>query len=348
MLRPRVRIIADEHLSGAPRDAVQTRLDVWLKTHVERLLGPLFVLTLAEDVTGIARGISFQLVEALGVLERQKVAEDIKSLDQPARATLRKHGVRFGAYHIYVPALLKPAPRSLAVQLWALKHGGPEHGLENLQLLAASGRTSIPVDPKMPKLLYRTVGYHVCGARAIRVDILERLADLIRPALAWRVGTSSTKPAGAYDGRAFTVTGAMTSLTGASGEDFASILRALGYRMEKRPKPVEPAAVARRWNRQRLRLHQSRGGSCRRMCRLRSSGSDERSHKSRAVPLCFPFLIILRWNLHEMRRRSRVRRLQPMRRPKPRRNLLRAPPSECRWKFASRSSCCGNACGCRA
>jgi ATP-dependent RNA helicase SUPV3L1/SUV3 len=32
----------------------------------------------------------------------------------------------------------------------------------------------------------------------------------------------------------------MTSLTGASGEDFASILRSLGYRMERRPKPQEP------------------------------------------------------------------------------------------------------------
>jgi len=32
----------------------------------------------------------------------------------------------------------------------------------------------------------------------------------------------------------------MTSLTGASGEDFASILRSLGYRMERRPKPKEP------------------------------------------------------------------------------------------------------------
>ena len=35
------------------------------------------------------------------------------------------------------------------------------------------------------------------------------------------------------------MTGAMTSLTGASGEDFASILRSLGYRMEKRPRPKE-------------------------------------------------------------------------------------------------------------
>jgi len=37
------------------------------------------------------------------------------------------------------------------------------------------------------------------------------------------------------------VANAMTSLTGASGEDFASILRSLGYRMEQRPKPAEPA-----------------------------------------------------------------------------------------------------------
>jgi ATP-dependent RNA helicase SUPV3L1/SUV3 len=238
VLRPRLRIVADEQLTGAPREAVQTRLDLWLKTHIERLLGPLFELTLAEDLTGIARGIAFQLVESLGVLERSKVAEEVKSLEQPARATLRKHGVRFGAYHIYAPALLKPAPRALAVQLWALKHGGADHGLENLQHLAASGRTSIPVDEKMPHLLYRTAGYRVCGARAIRVDILERLADLIRPALAWHEGAAGERPAAAVDGRAFMVTGAMTSLTGASGEDFASILRALGYRMEKRPKPA--------------------------------------------------------------------------------------------------------------
>ena len=139
-----------------------------------------------------------------------------------------------------MPALLKPAPRSLAAQLWALKHEQPEvKGLDEMQRLASSGRTSIPVDKETPKALYRTIGYRVCGERAIRVDILERLADLIRPALAWREGATGAKPPGAFDGTGFTVTGAMTSLTGASGEDFASILRSLGYRMERRPKPPE-------------------------------------------------------------------------------------------------------------
>jgi len=52
------------------------------------------------------------------------------------------------------------------------------------------------------------------------------------------------KPPGAIAGGGFTVVNGMTSLTGASGEDFASILRSLGYRMERRPKPAEPAPAA--------------------------------------------------------------------------------------------------------
>jgi ATP-dependent RNA helicase SUPV3L1/SUV3 len=209
------------------------------------LLAPLFSLTAADDITGVARGVAFQLVESLGVLERQKVAEEVKGLDQPARATLRKYGVRFGAYHIYLPALLKPAPRSLATQLWAIKHESPEaKGVGDLLHLAASGRTSIPVDKDTPKALYRTAGYRICGERAVRVDILERLADLIRPALSWRESAPGPKPDGVFDGRGFLVTGAMTSLTGASGDDFASILRSLGYRMDRRPKPAEPTAAA--------------------------------------------------------------------------------------------------------
>src|SRR6202043_1939084 len=132
----------------------------------------------------------------------------------------------FGAYHIYLPALLKPAPRVLATQLWAVKNADPDlKGMDEVPHLASSGRTSFPADKDISKALYRIVGYRVCGERAVRVDILERLADLIRPARAWKPGATGLKPAGAIDGSGFTVTVAMTSLTGAAGEDFASILR---------------------------------------------------------------------------------------------------------------------------
>ncbi|MET3353894.1 UNVERIFIED_ORG: ATP-dependent RNA helicase SUPV3L1/SUV3 [Xanthobacter viscosus] len=248
VLKPRFKIIADEHLTGPVRDQVEARIALWLSAHIEKLLGALTKLGTAEDITGIARGIAFQIVESLGVLERARVAEEVKGLDQAARATLRGYGVRFGAHHIYLPALLKPAPRSLAAELYALKHGGlAQKGLDELPHLAASGRTSIPVDHEIQKGLYRAVGFRVCGERAVRVDILERLADLIRPALAWRPGSAGPKPAGAVDGRGFTVTVGMTSLAGCSGEDFASILKSLGYRMERRPPPPPeaeaPAAV---------------------------------------------------------------------------------------------------------
>ncbi|GKQ56089.1 helicase-related protein [Bradyrhizobium sp. Ce-3] len=242
-LHPRLRIISDERLTGASREAVQTRLDLWLKTHIEKLLGPLFELSKAEDLQGIARGIAFQLVEALGVLERSKIAAEMKDLDQPSRAALRKYGVRFGAYHIYFPQLLKPAARSLASLLWAEKQSNVDMAaLSNVQHLASSGRTSFPVDKTLPRDGYRVLGYRQCGERAVRVDILERLADLIRPALAWRETSPGEKPAGAFDGRGFVVTQAMTSLTGSAGEDFASILRALGYRMDRRP-PLPPKPV---------------------------------------------------------------------------------------------------------
>jgi ATP-dependent RNA helicase SUPV3L1/SUV3 len=245
MLKPRIRLIADEGLTGPSREMVEARVTSWIAGHVEKLLGPLNAMERGEDITGIARGIAFQLGEALGVLERQKVAEEMKALDQTARATLRKYGVRFGAYHIYLPGLLKPAPRALAAQLWALKHGGAGvKGLEELPHLAASGRTTFPADKDIPKALYRTVGYRVCGERAVRVDILERLADLIRPALAWKPASGQPRPAGAVDGSSFQVTVAMTSLTGSSGEDFAAILKSLGYRSDKRRKPEDPAPVA--------------------------------------------------------------------------------------------------------
>ncbi|MBX9711619.1 MAG: helicase [Xanthobacteraceae bacterium] len=245
-LSPRLRVVADERLTGAPRDAVQARLDLWLKTHINKILHPLFELQKAEDVTGIARGIAFQLVEALGVIERARIATEMKDLDQPSRAALRKYGVRFGAYHIFVPLLLKPAARGLASLLWALKQDNVDFAaLTGAQHLAGSGRTSFAADNALSGDAYRVLGYKLCGARAVRVDILERLADLIRPALSWRAGSTLEKPAGAFDGRSFVVTQAMTSLTGSAGEDFASVLRALGYRMDRRPPlPEPPPAVA--------------------------------------------------------------------------------------------------------
>ncbi|KPQ11784.1 MAG: ATP-dependent RNA helicase SUPV3L1/SUV3 [Saliniramus fredricksonii] len=240
IFEPEIRIIADEHLTGPAREKVETRLKAWLKAYIVRTLGPVIELEDAQDLTGIARGIAFQISESLGVLERAKVLQEVRGLEQEGRAALRQKGVRFGAYHLYMPLMLKPAPRTLAAQLWALRHGGlDQKGIDEIAHLAGSGRTSIPVDPEVARGLYRAAGFRVCGGRAVRVDILERLADLIRPAIAYRPGeTIGEPPAGAADGDGFVATVAMTSLVGCAGEDFATILKSLGYTSQTRTGPA--------------------------------------------------------------------------------------------------------------
>ena len=246
MLEPRFLILADDLLAGLHREMVETRLQNWVKAHIAKLLGPLFALEAPEGLTGIGRGIAFQVAEHLGVLDRQIVSNDVRTLDQNGRAELRKLGLRFGAYHIFVPTLMKPGPRSLAAQLYALHKGGDPAALRDVSHLAFSGRTSIPADPAVDKELYRIAGFRVAGPRAIRVDILERLADLIRPAIAYRPGvTEGEPPAGAADGDAFVVTGAMTSLVGCAGAEFGEILKSLGYRVETRKGPAITVEIKR-------------------------------------------------------------------------------------------------------
>jgi ATP-dependent RNA helicase SUPV3L1/SUV3 len=244
-LEPRVSVLADEQLAGRMLGMVQRRLDLWLAQHVNKLLGPLVELEKGEGLDGTARGIAFRIAESLGVLDRARVSDEVKTLGQDARASLRKLGVRFGAYHLYLPSLLKPAPRALAAQLYALKHGGDTvRGLDDVLHLAASGRTSLAANQDVSKHLYRAAGFRVCGDRAVRVDILERLADLIRPAVNYRPGVSpGDPPPGAADGDGFIVTVAMTSLAGCSGVSFASILRALGYLPERRKGPAIATAL---------------------------------------------------------------------------------------------------------
>ena len=99
----------------------------------------------------------------------------------------------------------------------------------------APGRTSVLVMRLRPEFL-RLAGYRVLGRRAVRVDILERLADLIRPALSWRAGTGK-RPDGAYDGAAFIVTPPMMSILGATADDIEDILKGLGYRAKPKTPP---------------------------------------------------------------------------------------------------------------
>jgi ATP-dependent RNA helicase SUPV3L1/SUV3 len=75
--------------------------------------------------------------------------------------------------------------------------------------------------------------------------MLERLGDLIRARVFWKPAfPEQARPAGSVVGGGFTVVPDMMSLVGCSGEEFAGVLRSLGFQAEERRVPVEETKPA--------------------------------------------------------------------------------------------------------
>jgi ATP-dependent RNA helicase SUPV3L1/SUV3 len=230
-LNPSALIFADEALPDASRETIKTRIELWIAATTRRLLAPLLALEGLQEGPEIVRDLAQELVRAFGVLEREPIKAKIRALSQDDRAELRKQGVRFGAYYLFLPMLLKPAARTLALQLWGLQASGDATELlRTLGPVGSSGRTSLAPDNGISKEGYRVAGYRTCGERVVRVDVVERLAGMIRAAIAGEATGSAGGVPSQRTSKGFVVSGAMTSLTGCSGEQFASILRSMGFR----------------------------------------------------------------------------------------------------------------------
>ena len=224
-MRPQVEAFVDDEAGPDVAEKVRRRLQHFIDRKVAALFEPLQAMSRDEALTGLARGVAFQLVEAMGVIPREKIAADVKALDQEARGMLRKHGVRFGQYTIFLPLLLKPAPTRLRLVLRSLTEG-----LETFPESPPPGLVTIPHISEVPSDHYVMAGYRPAGARAVRIDMLERLADLLR----------------ACDSRAgFEATPDMLSITGTTLEQFADLMQGLGYKAERGERAkVKPEADA--------------------------------------------------------------------------------------------------------
>ncbi|MEM7296224.1 MAG: hypothetical protein AAF330_06325, partial [Pseudomonadota bacterium] len=207
-LRPQVQAFVDEEAGPDVAEKVTRRLQHFIDRKIAALFEPLLAMQRDEALTGLARGFAFQLVEAFGVVERVEVAADVKALDQESRGLLRKHGVRFGQFTIFLPMLLKPAATRLRIVLWSLTQG-----LDEFPEAPPPGLVTIPAPEGARRDAATKSGYRISGARAIRVDMLERLADMIR-AQDTRTGFEANQD--------------MLSITGLSLEQFAELLQGLG------------------------------------------------------------------------------------------------------------------------
>ncbi|WP_414690580.1 helicase-related protein [Novosphingobium sp. UBA1939] len=224
-LKPGVEAFVDEEAGPEVAEKVRRRLQHFIDRKVAAQYEPLLAMARDETLQGLARGFAYRLAEGLGVISREAIAAEVKELDQDARGALRKHGVRFGQYTVFLPALLKPAPTRLRLVLWSLWNG-----LSEFPESPPPGLVTIPNIAEVPKTHYTLSGYHPAGARAIRIDMLERLADILRQ----------------KDSRAgFEATPDMLSITGMTLEQFNDLMGGLGYKGEKGERvKVKAVAVA--------------------------------------------------------------------------------------------------------
>ena len=242
--KPQVEVIADDLLVPGLREDVRQRLQKFVDRTIASAIEPLLKLEEAEGLENTTRGLAYRLAENFGVIPREDVTAEVKALTQEDRAKLRGFGVRFGAHTVFLPALLKPAPTEIRMLLWWLEQLKATTVSGLVPTLPPNGLTSMIADTSMPQGFYRMGGYRISGKRAVRVDMLERLADLIRDRLFWKPRIpEELRPVGSFEGGGFSVIPDMMSVVGCSGEDFQDILTSLGYRSQIRQvsKPVQVA-----------------------------------------------------------------------------------------------------------
>jgi ATP-dependent RNA helicase SUPV3L1/SUV3 len=217
ILTPALQIRASSVVAVTMKQRAERRMEQWVAALIAREFGPLIGI----DDTGLsapARGLLFQLREAMGSVPRAAVQAQITTLTPADRRALRAAHVRIGPETVFVPALIKPRVAGLRAKLWTLWH--------HLSPIAppAPGRVSVVADDAVPVGFYQAVGYDVLAGQAIRIDILDRFS--VEVLMKARKGP-------------FTLSIEMAPLLGVGNDRLAEIVKAMGYRIRNKAEGQE-------------------------------------------------------------------------------------------------------------
>ena len=206
----RFRVVLERAL-GALDHAGRTRLTEALEHWLEGQLAPLAPLRALEDgaldpeAGTEVRALLLTLIDHHGAVRREDAR--LAQIPKEKRPLLRRLGVTIGALDLFVPALLKPAPRELLHRL---------------------GIDQRPLNPRMEAVIegvrHVPAGYRRAGRQAIRLDLAEKL---FRAAHDQRVKSG---------GKQFMLDAALATSMGLAADSFAPLLREAGFRpLDQRP-----------------------------------------------------------------------------------------------------------------
>ena len=211
-LNPEINLIVDDMVESSDQIKFSKFLLDWVNKKINEDLKSLIDLkNIIVENTSI-RALAYQLYENNGVLKREIVKYYLKKLSQDERGILRKLGVKFGRYHIFLFKLFKPNAVSLRIALWKNYHQKyfelkpPTFGLNFLK--------SKNPDNKDFMLL---CGFEKIDNYFIRIDILERLF----------VKIMNSDP---ENNKEIKLVPEMLNLLGCSKDNFVKVIKKMNYK----------------------------------------------------------------------------------------------------------------------
>tara|TARA_B100001989_G_scaffold65643_1_gene44391 strand:- start:493 stop:2973 length:2481 start_codon:yes stop_codon:yes gene_type:complete len=217
-LKPNINLIIDEMIENDERNKLNEYLNKWINKKIKNELSSLIELKNIKEQNPELRALAYRLYENNGVIKRSNILEYLKNINQEDRKKLRKLGVKFGRYHVFLFKLFKPSSVSLRILLWKifnnkfLNLSPPTFGLNFLENMKSSSKDFMLL-----------CGFEKFDDIYVRIDILERLFLLI---------FNSDKD---YK-KEIKVIPEMLNLLGCSKENFKRLLKKMDYKIYEKDK----------------------------------------------------------------------------------------------------------------
>ena len=212
-LNPKIDLIIDEMIETDERSKLNIYLTKWINKKIKNELNSLIELKNIREKNSEIRALAYRLYESNGVVKRSDISETLKKLNQDDRKILRRLGVKFGRYHVFLFKLFKPSSVSLRILLWKnynnkfLDLYPPTFGLNFLNNMKSSNKEFMLL-----------CGFEKFDNIFVRIDILERLFLLI---------FNSEKD----EKKEVKVIPEMLNLLGCSKDNFKKLLKKMNYKI---------------------------------------------------------------------------------------------------------------------
>ena len=214
-LNPNISLIIDEMVENNEKSKLNSYLEKWIKNKIQTELKSLIDLKNINERNSELRALAYHLYENNGVVKREDVSNYLNNLNQDDRKKLRRIGVKFGRYHIFLFNLFKPSSVSLRILLWKIFNE------KNLNLLPPTfGLNFVEEKKSINKEFMLLCGFEKIDKFFVRIDILERLFIMI---------LNSNK-----ENKEIKLIPEMLNLLGCNKENFKKLIQKMNYKISER------------------------------------------------------------------------------------------------------------------